>query len=182
MGVTRTKAVPAGAVCRCGEPRGLHWKGHCWRGREHTLEDVREARVDITPDIWAWACDCTRYRPAKPPLRGSRRSIRSAGISAQGAFNKAAGFTRREGHGADGVYEKADGTPVLVQEHKHYGRFSWADVRKAIQQAETYCNTMQGRPVPCAGYTSKPGQGRAAYRYLIIRAEDFPEVARRLSE
>src|SRR3990170_536800 len=143
----------------CGHPRSYHYKGRSC-GYPEGMTGPR------------CSASCRRFR-SRP--KAKRRSIRTTAIQAQHDWMQAAGFRNREGHGADGVYYGPDGYPLLVGEHKHRPAPSYWE--KDIAQAASYGE--QGKPFAVAGYTSKPGPGRKARRYMVIDAEQWPSIVER---
>jgi len=132
-------------------------------------------------------CRCEGFLSEAAPTsatrkkRGSHRSIRAEGIRAQRTSALLAGFQPREGHGSDSLYYSPDGAALLVGESKHAAQFPWGEVEKAMQQAESYARTERGRPLGAVLHTTKPGSGKTARVYLVLRAEDWPNIVGRLA-
>lgn len=121
---------------------------------------------------------CGDFRAAKAK---AGKNSRKRGIQTQLDWTRATSFVNREGHGLDCLYLGPDGHALVGGEHKHKRSFTWGQVEEAMQQAESYCPHESGKPLPCVGYTTKEGTGKAARRYLILRAEDFPRLIERLT-
>lgn len=171
----------------CGAPRSRHQRGR--------VGPVLKKGDGACLDGWGWAggigwfvlsdrveCTCPGFlAPEKETPkkgRGSHASIRSYGIAAQCEWAKVAAFANREGHGADSVYFGPDGEALLLSEHKHRPAPTYWEVD--MDQARDYSLRERGRPFPVVGYTSKPGPGKAARRYLVMDAADWPQIVDRL--
>lgn len=116
------------------------------------------------------------------PVRSKRgRGARTGGIAAQRRANLAAGFHHRTGHGEDGVFYDPQGLPLLVGESKRKRFMPPAEIEKALQQAESYAVNDRGKPKAAVLWTTVPGQGRKAQTYMILRADEWPDVAERLT-
>lgn len=128
-------------------------------------------------------CDCQAYEAKVKDLAKVKRgrNDRKAGIQKQLDMNREAGFHPRQGDGSDGVFYDRVGTAMLVSESKHKRSFKWAEVEQALQQAEANCQHEPGRPKACVFYATKPGQGRTAKHYMILRVPEWLEIAERLS-
>jgi len=107
---------------------------------------------------------------------------RARGKEAAEKLAKAAGFHGREGHGSDAVYYGPDGRVLIVGEAKHMARFTFGDAEKALQQAEFYAKREPGKVYGALLYRTKPGPGRQAHDYLVLRADQWQEIAERLSD
>ena len=167
------------APCVCGDPRGEHRvRKELPDGQCRLLTRLGPCLAPL-PKATVGRCRCQKFRS---PTRGTKRSTRKYAITQQGQWAKAAGFYPREGHGADAVYLSPGGGSDLLAEHKHQRSFRWAEVEAAMQQAEVYARHEQGKPFPCVGYTTKPGTGREAKRYIVFRAEDWQAIVERLRD
>ena len=122
-------------------------------------------------------CDEFVQRQVDPARAKRGKQARRRGIAAQRAANLTAGFTHRTGSGADGVYYAPDGMALLVGESKRKVSMPPAEIEKALQQAEAYAVVERGKPKAALLWTTV---GRGARTYLILRAEEWAELAERL--
>lgn len=167
---------PAVTKPRCREHGSRYWKdGRCRWGWSFS-EGFGWAMIEDD------ACSETEpWEPkAKDPAKQKRgKNDRKGGIQAQLDANKLANFHHRTGHGVDGVYYAPDGTTLLKAESKRKKSMPPSEIEGALQQAESYPEP--GNPKAVLLWTTVPGQGRKGATYMILRAEDWPDIAERLS-
>ncbi len=151
--------------------------------------DSRCARCTRAPSTHPWddverGESCLEFvQRVVDPLRSKRgRGARKGGIAAQRKANLAAGFHHRTGHGEDGVFYAPDGLPLLIGESKRKRFMPPAEIELALRQAESYAVRERGKPKAALLWTTVPGQGRKGATYLILRAEEWPDVAEQLTD